>query len=63
MRAKQPVVCVVTLLLVGDVAARAKPSLSSVEMLEFIGNYETVGGGGCAEKRVCENRLEGSKKC
>jgi hypothetical protein len=45
MRAKQLIVCVVTLLLVGDVSARAKPAPSSVEMLEFLGTYETAGGG------------------
>jgi hypothetical protein len=44
MRVKRLVVCVATLLLVGDVAARAKPAPSSVEMLEFLGTYETAGG-------------------
>jgi len=44
MRAKQLVVCVVALLLVGDVSSRAKPAPSSVEMLEFLGTYETADG-------------------
>jgi len=44
MRVKRLVVCLVTLLLVGDVSARAKPAPSSVEMLEFLGTYETADG-------------------
>jgi hypothetical protein len=45
MRVKRLVVCLVTLLLVGDVSALGKHAPPSVEVLEFLGTYETAGGG------------------